>query len=624
LCINNRSFYKPDGAAYDNHANYLIIKEAVDYFDARGHDFSQYDNNHDGIIDYFAVFWTGPVGNWATFWWGYQWSLYTTLVKDGVSFGDFSWQWESSSPSVVIHETGHALGVPDFYDYDGTVGPKGGVGGLDIMDGVKGDHNAFSKFMLEWLTPTIITTNLTAYPQRASAQYPDAVLIAPAITNPAQIFSEYFIVQNRYRTLNDMNMPGNGLLIWHVDARLSGGGFLYDNSYTAHKLLRLMEADGLEQIEQGTSGNAGDYYTTARSFGPATRPASARYDGTPTLATVSAISANALSMRADVGFARPRIGLSTTTTLLLSAAGAGSDSQMLMVTNRGTGPLELALQTQGPYSARDTSMSNGPTFAWIDIASSGTAVTPLSDDGNAGPYPLGFSLPLYNSGYSQLYVSMNGGITFANATLNYNNTTLPTANPDTAFIAAMWDDLNPGGGGTIRYATVGGMLVVSFLNVPHYGDASSSNTFQIILQSNGTMVLQYKATSSISSPATLGLQGQGGSAAPALQIAYSTNYIRPNLAVQIDAHSLLPTWLTCAPTVGTVPAGAALPLTFTANAAGLTNGVYTHTLVLTHNDIEQPACAIALTFVVPEPGVCWLLGAGLWLLRQRRPVLLSS
>jgi M6 family metalloprotease-like protein len=616
VCTNNRSFYKPDGAAYDNYANYLIIKEALDYYDAQGHDFSQYDNDGDGNVDYFAVFWTGPIGAWATFWWGYQWSLYSAnLTKDGVRFYDFSWQWEASSPYVLIHETGHALGVPDYYDYDSSVGPRGGVGGLDMMDGNKGDHNAFSKFMLEWLTPTIVTTNLTAFPQRASSLYRDAVLIAPTVTNTGQMFSEYFMAQNRYRTLNDTNMPGSGFLIWHVDARLSGGGFVYNNSYTDHKLLRLMEADGLEQIEQGTAGNAGDYYTQGKTFGPATTPNSSRYDGSRTYATVSAFSANAMNMTANVGFTRPIIGV-LNTTLVFSAAGGNPESQAVVVTNRGDAPLDVAVQVLGNYTYLDSGAPGGPPFAWIDIAASGSAVSPLSDDGTAGPYALGFAFPFAGSVYNQCYVSMNGGITFANVALGADNTALPAANPATAFIAANWDDHNPAAGGTIRYASVSGSFVVAFLNIPRYGDTASTNTFQIVLQTNGAVILQYKSTTGVGNAATVGVQGNGGLSAPALQVAYNTAYIKPDLAVRIAAQSLLPGWLSCAPTLATVSAGAALPILFTANPAGLTSGIYTHTVSMTHSDVDQPPQSIAVTLAVPEPGALMLLGS-LCLLRRR-------
>jgi M6 family metalloprotease-like protein len=288
-----------------NYANYQIVKEAVDYYDS-SIDYSQFDNDGDGRIDYFVVFWTGPSGPWASFWWGYQWSLYSgNLTRDGVRFYTFSWQWQSDRPTVVIHETGHALGLPDYYDYDGNVGPDGGVGGLDMMHANKGDHCAFSKFMLGWIEPTVVVTNLHDYPLRASAQYPDAAIIMPNVQDESKAFSEYFMVQNRHRILNDGNnsMPNNGMLIWHVDATpTSPGGrnFKYNNSYTDRKLLRLMEADGLEEIVRNGSGDAGDYYNNGDEFSPDSTPNSDAYSGAQTYVVVNDISANGIDMTADL------------------------------------------------------------------------------------------------------------------------------------------------------------------------------------------------------------------------------------------------------------------------------------------------------------------------------------
>jgi len=133
-----------------------IIKEALQYFDQQGHNFKQYDNNGDGVIDYFMVFWTGADNGWANFWWGYQTAFGDDSFKlDGVSLGRYSWQWEGRpvgsafTPRVVMHETGHALGLPDLYDYDGKKGPNGGVGGADMMDANQYDHNSFSKWVLD-------------------------------------------------------------------------------------------------------------------------------------------------------------------------------------------------------------------------------------------------------------------------------------------------------------------------------------------------------------------------------------------------------------------------------------------------------------------------------------------
>jgi len=271
-----------------------LIKEALTYFDQQGHDFSQYDNDGDGVIDYFCVFWTGPHGEWASFWWGYYTGFYDSSFRlDGKRLSQYSWQWElygypsgNFSPSTIIHETGHALGVPDYYDYDDSIGPRGGVGGLDIMDGTAGDHNCFSKFMLDWISPTVVAAAPRTVSLAASGLNRDALLFMPGAV-PGRIFDEYFMVQNRQRVGNDTGLftGTDGLLVWHVDARLTGSGwdFLYDNSYTAHKLLKLLEADGLEEIETyGANADAGDYYTAGRSLSPWGTPNTSRYDGTPT------------------------------------------------------------------------------------------------------------------------------------------------------------------------------------------------------------------------------------------------------------------------------------------------------------------------------------------------------
>ncbi len=263
-----------------------LIKEALNYFESQGTDFSQFDNDGDGEIDYFIVVWTGPDTGWANFWWGYQTYFYDSSYKlDGKKLGNYSWQWEANPPSgqfsprVVIHETGHALGLPDYYDYDDTMGPKGGVGGLDQMDGNWGDHNCFSKMLLEWIDPEVVNQN-SEITLKLSSESGDSVIVMPEAEKADQ-FEEYYMVQYRDRSQNDATYPNDGLLIWHIDARTSSSGydFVYDNSYSEHKLLRLMEADGLEEIEQNRVADAGDYYIEGSSISDSTFPSSSRYCG---------------------------------------------------------------------------------------------------------------------------------------------------------------------------------------------------------------------------------------------------------------------------------------------------------------------------------------------------------
>jgi M6 family metalloprotease-like protein len=285
-----------------------LIKNAINHFDGLGHDFSQYDNDGDGYIDYFIVFWTGPDTGWGTFWWGYQpgWTDGTYTI-DGKNLSSYSWQWEADNPTVVIHETGHALGLPDLYDYDVGIGPEGGVGGFDMMDANRWDHNCFSKWMLDWLTPSVVSGGRQDLTLDDTATTTDCVLIWPGVTT-GDIFSEFFMAQNRQAVANDDAFDGwfnaDGFSVWHIDAHLDGSGnyFLYNNSNSAHKLVRLMEADGEENLETGmciggpggvcdnepwscdTNENCwfaegNDLYNNGDEISPSTFPSSNRYDG---------------------------------------------------------------------------------------------------------------------------------------------------------------------------------------------------------------------------------------------------------------------------------------------------------------------------------------------------------
>ena len=282
-----------------------LIKEALTYFHDRGHNFAAYDNDNNSAIDYFVVVWTGPNNGWSNFWWGYQTGFSdANFTLDGKTFRStrYSWQWEARNwpgaydQVVVMHETGHALGLPDYYDYDDTVGPRGGLGSLDMMDANRGDHNCFSKMLLDWIAPQAFVYGTRSFALGASGNTRDALIVMPEYS-AAQPFDEFFIVQNRYRVENDSALPGDGLLVWHVDARLTtSGGFLYNNSYTDHKLLRLMEADGLEHIEKKYAATAADYYIAGRTFGPRTVPDSRRYDGTDSGGTILSIGPNGPTM----------------------------------------------------------------------------------------------------------------------------------------------------------------------------------------------------------------------------------------------------------------------------------------------------------------------------------------
>jgi M6 family metalloprotease-like protein len=298
-----------------SYGNEALIMEAVNYYHNHGVNFAQYDNDNNGYIDSLYVKWTGPDNGWANFWWAYQsnWEANPTFSVDGKKFNKFVWSWFSNSAQASpsdsirtdIHETGHLLGLPDYYDYKSGTGPDGGVGGLDMMDSNWGDHNCFSKYILGWISPQIVNSGTKKVVFNPSGTTTDSLIIMPGtLINPYQ---EYYMVQFRKRgTGNDPlnyhgtdsglgwpgDYPNDGILIWHVDATLNSDGtdYLYDNSYTNHKLLSLVEADGLSEIESGAYADAGDYYVPGSVFNPYSNPNSSNYSSNETGVVVDNIA----------------------------------------------------------------------------------------------------------------------------------------------------------------------------------------------------------------------------------------------------------------------------------------------------------------------------------------------
>jgi M6 family metalloprotease-like protein len=377
---------------YTNDAEGLI-EEALAHFDAQGADFAPFDNNGDGMIDYLSVYWTGPDTGWGNFWWGWNgWFGDSDYTIDGKHLGNFSWMWEEPYASTVIHETGHSLGLPDYYDYDGSVGPDGGVGGLDIMDG-GGDHNGFSKWVLGWLTPQVVTGSLAGVNLPPASQQPSAVVLA-AGTDPSSPFQEYVIVQNRSRLGNDAGMPADGLLVFHVDARRGcGGGFLYDNSYTEHKLLKVLEADGNESIESGGWGSGDDFYTAAnaKTLTPLTVPSTDLYSGRTSGAWMTSLVALGKTYAADFKVEMPP-SLLPPVTLLEPADGAIGVAENPTVRwdpvpgNNGYA-LDLYWDTQPVYrttAAKDRTSAALPATVVMPTGSHSVRVKALGDGAASG------------------------------------------------------------------------------------------------------------------------------------------------------------------------------------------------------------------------------------------------
>lgn len=276
-----------------NNPEYEIIKSALEYYDSTIN-YSDYDSDGDGYIDALYIIYSAPVDyDNGEFWWAYTYEYYTDSEEyyDGVE-ADFYFfagmEFTQETPAngkklkynaeTFIHETGHILGLDDYYDYDESTGPSGGIGGGDMMDWNVGDHNAFSKMLLGWVTPIVVddadlTTNLRSFGSSG-----DCVIICKNWTG--SIFSEYYIIDfytpdglNAFEAGSSGLFSKQGVRIYHVDATLAtkdidGIWYLtkYDNSYTAHRLISLVQASGSTSIDKGGNSSNTDLFLAGESY----------------------------------------------------------------------------------------------------------------------------------------------------------------------------------------------------------------------------------------------------------------------------------------------------------------------------------------------------------------------
>ncbi len=263
---NTHNYYGPQAKWAE------FVRDAVNAADAAGVDFTQYDNDGDGDVDGVAVVHQGrgqeESGSTNDIW-SHNWNLasggFPGFYKDGKLINDYTCQPERNGGSmttigVMCHEFGHNLGSPDFYDTDyNTGGSYIGTGSWDVMaDGSWNGggarpchHNAWTKALYTWTTPTLITTTGTKTLRKADT-YQDVFKFITASSN------EYYLMENRQQVGFDLGIPGHGMIIYHVDG----------NYITSHmSAVNATNHQGMYPVCASATGNPPSVYGSINSGG---------------------------------------------------------------------------------------------------------------------------------------------------------------------------------------------------------------------------------------------------------------------------------------------------------------------------------------------------------------------
>ena len=141
---------------------------------------------------------------------------------------------------TIIHETGHLLGLDDYYSYDvnGIDNFDSPCGTLTMMDANIGDLDSYSKYLLGWIDPIVITedfisSNNTIRLDKSSEN--QAILIPIYKNNQIDFnytpFDEYLILE--YYTPSELNEKDSltpydnlrmytedGVILYHINSRI--------------------------------------------------------------------------------------------------------------------------------------------------------------------------------------------------------------------------------------------------------------------------------------------------------------------------------------------------------------------------------------------------------------------
>ena len=254
---HNSAYYAANDASGNDQYVVDFVVDACKGADSLGVDFSQYDNDNNGIVDFIYIIYAGYAeseGAGATTMWPHNWDLISALyfgysnMDEYYANSDTDFKLPSFDGKLVnayacsnelrmatkkragigtiCHEFSHVLGLPDYYltttepvtHQRLTPGAWSLMGyGNYLNDGnTPPNYSIYDKYYLGWVTPTILAESQTI------------TLYADGETGYMLTRNEKHLDEGAYRTDTvyylenrqlegwDTYLPGHGMLIWQV------------------------------------------------------------------------------------------------------------------------------------------------------------------------------------------------------------------------------------------------------------------------------------------------------------------------------------------------------------------------------------------------------------------------
>ena len=272
------AFYGENAA--DGNDRYVVdfVIDACKGADSLGVDFSEYDNDNNGMVDFVYIIYAGYAeseGAGAATIWPHNWDLISALYfgytyqkeyfatsatnyklpeMDGVKLNNYACSNELKKSNnartgigTICHEFSHVLGLPDYYltTQSPVVAQRYTPGAWSLMGygnylnngNTPPNYSVYDKYYLGWLEPEALSKSQSLeIPADGETTYMISRNERHVEAGPYRTDTVYYL-ENRQQEGWDTYLPGHGLLVWRVIYDESDWYNNCPNDYIARYLL---------------------------------------------------------------------------------------------------------------------------------------------------------------------------------------------------------------------------------------------------------------------------------------------------------------------------------------------------------------------------------------------------
>jgi len=276
------AYYGKDsgGEGNDQHADEMVVEACKLAHDSLGADFSKYDWNNDGKVDWVVIIYAGKGqadGGASNTIWPHQYDLSYSgkafqldgkYVDHYCCLNEIDGQTEKRCGiGTFCHEFSHVMGLPDFYETNQPITGLHTLCNWDIMDygpynnngNTPPSYSAYERWFMGWITPRVLTD-----PEYVDLgllnDTKEALLMCSSDTHNLDGLNPnpktFYLLEARKKAGWDMYLPGKGMLITKIKYNATNWVYNQVNNSSSSMGVDIMEA----KANTGYAGKSTDAY----------------------------------------------------------------------------------------------------------------------------------------------------------------------------------------------------------------------------------------------------------------------------------------------------------------------------------------------------------------------------